>query len=618
MKFFSHPDRFAALRVAIRILVIGGIVATGMSTSAQDGVPRRNLTLTASRSATPLTTPSIPFSATPNVADSLTLDRLHGPILRDDLVVRGAQSCAAASCHGGPRPGVAQPHARRGAAYTLWLENDPHARSWRTLCSPPSVQMMRRLGILDVNSQILDRSGYDNCLACHNSMQRFNRSLTGTEIHSADDVVQTFRREGVGCAACHGPAQHWIGAHTRQDFDAEHATSLGFVPAANLYARARMCAACHVGDKDRDMNHDIIAAGHPPLRYEFATFHARLPKHWREDGDPDGPLNEAQQWLAGQIAAADAHLSLLQSRASESLSISQWPELAAMDCASCHHSLGFDTRRMPLTTDRSATARASDWDTAGLRWVIQDRLDHQHAMQLDSELLEALDQVRALLNESPRPNPERMVAACGHARVLLSRWLDALAPSGNTAPMQSEHLGRIAANAAGDPETFQTWESTAQWYLAAVAARLAWADQPAALATARRLRVGLRYPDSLDSPQFSKAESDEVLARHDARALAISLSRWLGPVRPQPAEPGWDDRPWRPDETDPPRLEALLKEVDRRWLEQNQKLQDEMKSRPSEAAPDDDTPEKPKLRSREEIRRELENLFQNLEAPNGE
>ncbi len=92
-----------------------------------------------------------------------TLDRLHSPLLRNDLQLQGAQSCAAASCHGGPHPGVAQAWNSRGSEYPLWLENDPHARSWRTICSDESVAMMQRLGIMQGN-QIVDQQGFDNCL----------------------------------------------------------------------------------------------------------------------------------------------------------------------------------------------------------------------------------------------------------------------------------------------------------------------------------------------------------------------------------------------------------------------------------------------------------------------
>lgn len=190
-----------------------------------------------------------------------TLDRLHGPLLRTDLQLLGAQSCAAASCHGGPRPGIAQTQVSRGSEYQLWLERDPHARSWRTISSQQSVEMMQKLKIMD-GHQIIDQAGFDNCLACHNTTKRFDEPRSHVQ-----------RQEGVGCAACHGPEQLWARTHYQWGFDALAATDVGFVPNGDLLARARMCASCHVGDQDRDMNHDLIAAGHPPLRYELATYH---------------------------------------------------------------------------------------------------------------------------------------------------------------------------------------------------------------------------------------------------------------------------------------------------------------------------------------------------------
>ena len=99
-------------------------------------------------------------SAPLTVLGSGTLDRLHMPILRQDLKITGAQSCATSNCHAGPRPGVLEPTARRGMEYQIWVENDPHAQSWRTICSDESVDMMKRLGIM-ADGQIVLFGGWD-------------------------------------------------------------------------------------------------------------------------------------------------------------------------------------------------------------------------------------------------------------------------------------------------------------------------------------------------------------------------------------------------------------------------------------------------------------------------
>jgi len=91
------------------------------------------------------------------------------------------------------------------------------------------------------------------------------------------------------------------------------------------------------------MNHDMIAAGHPPLRFEMASYEALLPrKHWdegpRRQAQPD---YELQLWAAGRIASADAALSLLESRARQA---NPWPELAESNCLACHQQLRSERR----------------------------------------------------------------------------------------------------------------------------------------------------------------------------------------------------------------------------------------------------------------------------------
>ncbi|MCG8651441.1 MAG: cytochrome c family protein, partial [Pirellulales bacterium] len=344
-------------------------------------------------------------------ADS-TLSRLHAPLLRRDLKITSAVSCATSNCHGGPRPGVASPQARRGAEYQLWQERDPHADSWRTICGDESLQMMRRLGIMEEN-QIVDQAGFDNCLACHNTAQRFDEPRT----------TQTLR-EGVGCAACHGPAEKWIDKHFQQDWDPHTASRQGFVGAGDLYTRARMCASCHVGDQDRDMNHDIIAAGHPALRYELATFHTQQPKHWRDELANDADVYESQLWLAGQVAATDASLALLGTRASNAHTVSRWPEFAAYNCASCHHNLGLENDRDAIDSVRKASAIYSQWNDVGLRWLLDYRLQTGQATAEDQQLIDSLEAVRQAMEAKPRPDSKAVAETARLARENLAAWFD--------------------------------------------------------------------------------------------------------------------------------------------------------------------------------------------------
>ncbi|WP_149752962.1 hypothetical protein [Rubripirellula obstinata] len=427
--------------------------------------------------------------------------------------------------------------------------------------------MMLGLAIIDKQGNVTDQKGYDNCLACHNTTKRFDeprvtspdrsftslqtffsRQANGFKEHShgsqescgescrtheldRNDSANSFTREGVGCAACHGPSEHWLGTHFTAAWSPVAAE--GFVNNQDLYVRARMCASCHVGDDDRDMNHDIIAAGHPPLRYELATYHAWLPKHWRDAEASDKTFYEAQLWIAGQVAATDASLTLLKSRAEQSHSVSIWPELASYDCASCHHDLGLENARTPNAGNRKAQAIYSKWNDSGIRWVIESRRESGTAGNEDIELIESLDYVKHLMEANSIPNANEVGLAAENARISLDRWLNG--PSGVNARLgfRSDDLGRLVASSAGKQSTFETWEGAVQWYLAAVASRESWPGgwSGPLQDSAKRLQRGLGYPAKKEISRFAVTNSGiNRMSREQAQMTAVDLARWLGKV----------------------------------------------------------------------------------------
>src|SRR5207253_2017930 len=97
---------------------------------------------------------------------------------------------------------------------------------------------------------------------------------------------------------------------------------------------------CHVGGPSedgrppRDVDHDLIAAGHPRLEFEFSGSLANLPAHWSEKGRNAAPDFPARAWAIGQVASAGAALELLgdRARAAEQQS-GRWPEFSEYDCA---------------------------------------------------------------------------------------------------------------------------------------------------------------------------------------------------------------------------------------------------------------------------------------------
>ncbi len=186
------------------------------------------------------------------------------------------------------------------------------------------------------------------CLACHT-----NPALALGDLH--DSRLASLRAEGVSCEACHGNAGDYLHEHTRwtnASRSGGHAAS-GMTFLNHVAECATVCMGCHVGAPagegraTRDMNHDMIAAGHPRLNFDFAEYLRRLPRHWQDReravaGDhPRTSEFEARVWYTGRIAHAEAACNLLADRIKRSQSDprSTWPEFAEFNCAACHHTV---------------------------------------------------------------------------------------------------------------------------------------------------------------------------------------------------------------------------------------------------------------------------------------
>jgi hypothetical protein len=101
----------------------------------------------------------------------------------------------------------------------------------------------------------------------------------------------------------------------------------------NLISRGERCASCHVGTAEKYVDHEMIAAGHPDLYFEQASFEAVMPRHWKMPVDKD-PWIEARTLAVGQAIQLRESLHRVARSANRF-----WPEYAELDCFSCHHSL---------------------------------------------------------------------------------------------------------------------------------------------------------------------------------------------------------------------------------------------------------------------------------------
>lgn len=251
----------------------------------------------------------------------------------------GAASCAGRSCHGAiePRGG----DERRQDEFTTVAARDPHAKAYRTLLSDRSKEMVRRLGRADGQAHLDGR-----CLTCH-----------ATPSVRDADVSRPFRDAetafGVGCESCHGPARVWLHEHVRPGRDNESASEPKRLDDA--WTRARTCAGCHVGQSGGDVDHDLIAAGHPRLLFEFVSLDSALPVHWRTK-----PRDVAFDWFVGQIVSADASLAVLAERCVHPAR--PWPEFAEFDCYACHHDLTNPSWRQNRANSKPGVLPWNSWN----------------------------------------------------------------------------------------------------------------------------------------------------------------------------------------------------------------------------------------------------------------
>ncbi len=285
-----------------------------------------------------------------------------------------SMGCASANCHGAAIPDDAaeRPNDAWKWAATVWASDDRHALAWRVLETPQSRGIMRRLYRVDEEDGLIDERGKSvpeapqnpRCVACHS-----DPALA----HEKANVVESARRSGVACLACHGQADGWLVQHLTWNPKTERpgvyrASGMNWLN--DLHVRAETCAGCHVGAPAsadsppaadaagrsksivssravRDVDHDLIAAGHPALNFEFSSYQRRMPKHWRErDRVKNLPRTdfESTSWSIGQTETLRAELALHESRRNAGAAFTDFSEL---NCYDCHHALSAGGRKTP-------------------------------------------------------------------------------------------------------------------------------------------------------------------------------------------------------------------------------------------------------------------------------
>lgn len=420
---------------------------------------------------------------------------------------RPATSCSASSCHGGGEVG------KVGSEHTTWApeafprgDSDPHTKAYRALFNPVSVAMAKHLNFKD---------GAHNaalCLKCH-------------AVDSAKDpgTREQILSEGVGCGACHGPADKWIGAHYTAEWKAltnrEKWDTYGFVPAGNLVARTLNCAGCHAGDADRDVNHDLYAAGHPRLAFEAASFHNQpgYRKHWTEKtAQPDF---EVRLWVVGQAAALRSATDLLLARAKSP--DGAWPEFASYSCYSCHQTVGAAELR-GVASAGPRPAGAPGWEVWS-NTAIELAAEYCGAAYPDLHApdLSQVKALRTMMEAGRTPPAAKVVEQANKALAQLDAWLVAMqAADDNRAARKPVPAGTaerlayaLAANALAKDNKLKDhdWDALAANYLGCAAMYHATGGIAGGTKWAKELdavRDTLRFPKAAGGRFDSPADFD--------------------------------------------------------------------------------------------------------------
>jgi hypothetical protein len=296
--------------------------------------------------------------------------------------------------------------------YSTWIIKDKHSRAYQALTGDVGERMPR---ILKLGAKAEESP---KCLACHALSPLPEQRGRAFEI-----------TEGVSCENCHGPASGWLGPHTTRSWPHEKSVALGMHDTRDVIHRTEKCLECHLGTKNKFVDHEMIAAGHPDLFFELDSFSAVMPRHWKtpRESEPGKPVEDAawvgvREWSAGQAVQLRAAMERLTWRAKNERFDKKevWPEYSELSCFACHHALGTakDSWRQEHGYGRR---RPGDPAWNGSRYAVFRLL----AQQVDSANAQELEkQLSTVSAEMSKLNSDRnTVASAASAAVPVAQRL---------------------------------------------------------------------------------------------------------------------------------------------------------------------------------------------------
>ncbi len=396
-----------------------------------------------------------------------------GMFAEETIPIESIVGCLTAGCHG-DRDNSKPAWQRAGR---IWFDEDPHSQAYTNLLASKSKAIAEKL--LQKSFASTDDVEYrrflkDRCVSCH----------------AAPNATDAQLVLGVDCQACHGRSSEWGSDHYAPATLAKGPARFDGTNRINtddFATRARTCVACHIGDLDsptgrKEVDHDLMAAGHPPMHFDFETFLRVYPAHWNRENDLKrfGPTVSNRRWQIGQLVSIDARLKLLAARCreagslpplvrssegvaestgpdSESSTTSQttrdskrtWPELTEYSCFSCHHSLVQPSWRQERTAQKALVW--DTWLTSGLSQALNDTAS--------DDLKARMSLLQTKMIKTPFEYKE--IAELSQA---LSNEIDAkIRQLSLTPPDTTQQLIAALQSALAESTVGYDWESSVQW-----------------------------------------------------------------------------------------------------------------------------------------------------------
>jgi hypothetical protein len=274
----------------------------------------------------------------------------------------------------------------------------------------------------------------------------------------------------------------------------------------DLTRRAEKCLTCHLGNDEKSVDHEMIAAGHPDLYFELDSFSAVMPRHWKEPGEPGeeagvDPWYDLHELSTSQAVQLRQSLLRLASRAKGKA----WPEYSELQCYSCHHSL-----TTPEDSWRQARGypgrRPGDppWNPSRytIFHVLLTQADGEQAGKLDAQLT----QLAHLMSQL---NPDRDAVAT--AATNSARLVGELSDKVGSTPNDSNSTLRLLQQISGDADNIsaQGEHAAAQAAMAIQSLFVAY-DRNERMQNSEQLRAAinglfqeLQNPSSYDPARFA-------------------------------------------------------------------------------------------------------------------